>query len=71
MQWCKVIVLTALVSMFGMAIQNLEAAGVKEGDKITLEYTGMLSDGTVFDASSKHDKPLQFEVGGGAFDFWV
>ena len=25
----------------------------------------MLSDGTVFDASSKHDKPLQFEVGGG------
>ena len=25
----------------------------------------MLDDGTVFDASSKHDKPMQFEVGGG------
>ena len=25
----------------------------------------MLDDGTVFDASSNHDKPLQFEVGGG------
>ena len=36
MQWYKVIVLTALVSMFGVAIQNLEAAGVKKGDKITL-----------------------------------
>jgi FKBP-type peptidyl-prolyl cis-trans isomerase 2 len=65
MRWCKVIVLTILVSVFGVAIQNLEAAGAKKGDKVTLEYTGMLDDGTVFDASSKHDKPLQFEVGGG------
>jgi FKBP-type peptidyl-prolyl cis-trans isomerase 2 len=65
MRWYKVIVLTILVSVFGVAIQNLEAAGAKKGDKVTLEYTGMLSDGTVFDASSKHDKPLQFQVGGG------
>jgi FKBP-type peptidyl-prolyl cis-trans isomerase 2 len=65
MRWYKVIVLTILVSVFGVAIQNLEAAGAKKGDKVTLEYTGLLSDGTVFDASSKHDKPLQFEVGGG------
>jgi FKBP-type peptidyl-prolyl cis-trans isomerase 2 len=65
MRWYKVFVLTILVSIFGVAIQNLEAAGAKKGDKVTLEYTGMLSDGTVFDASSKHDKPLQFEVGGG------
>jgi len=65
MRWYKVFVLTILVSVFGVAIQNLEAAGAKKGDKVTLEYTGLLSDGTVFDASSKHDKPLQFEVGGG------
>jgi len=65
MRWYKVIVLTILISVFGVAIQNLEAAGAKKGDKVTLEYTGTLSDGTVFDASSKHDKPLQFEVGGG------
>ena len=65
MRWYKVIVLTALVSVFGVAIQNLEAASAKKGDMVTLEYMGMLSDGTVFDASSKHDKPLQFEVGGG------
>ena len=65
MRWYKVIVLTILVSVFGVAIQNLEAAGAKKGDKVTLEYTGMLNDGTVFDASSKHDKPLQFQVGGG------
>ena len=65
MRWYNVIVLTVLVSFFGISIQSLEAAGAKKGDKVTLEYTGMLNDGTVFDASSKHDKPLQFEVGGG------
>ena len=65
MRWYKLIVLTVLVSVFCVSIQNLEAAGAKKGDKVTLEYTGMLDDGTVFDASSKHDKPLQFEVGGG------
>lgn len=65
MRWYKVIVLAVLVSVFGVAIQNLEAAGAIKGDKVTLEYTGMLDDGTVFDASSKHDKPLEFEVGGG------
>ena len=65
MRWYKLIVLTVLVSVFCVSIKNLEAAGAKKGDKVTLEYTGMLNDGTVFDASSKHDKPLQFEVGGG------
>jgi FKBP-type peptidyl-prolyl cis-trans isomerase 2 len=65
MGWYKIIVFTILVSLFGVSIQNIEAAGAKKGDKVTLEYTGMLDDGTVFDASSNHDKPLQFEVGGG------
>ena len=35
----------------------------KRDIKVTFEYTRMLDDGTVFDPSSNHDKPLQFEVG--------
>jgi peptidylprolyl isomerase len=65
MRWYKIIVFTILVSLFGVSIQNIEAAVAKNGDKVTLEYTGMLDDGTVFDTSSNHDKPLRFEVGGG------
>lgn len=65
MRWYKIIVFTILVSLFGISIQYIEAAGAKKVDKVTLEYTGMLSDGNVFDASSNHDKPLQFEVIGG------
>jgi len=37
---------------------------VKKGDKIKVDYTGTLEDGTVFDTSEgKH--PLEFEVGEG------
>lgn len=37
----------------------------KKGDKVTVEYKGMLLDGTEFDASSKHGKPAEFELGAG------
>ena len=35
---------------------------VKKGDKVKVEYTGKLEDGSVFD-SSEGKEPLQFEVG--------
>jgi FKBP-type peptidyl-prolyl cis-trans isomerase 2 len=44
-------------------VENLKA--VKKGDKVKVEYTGKLEDGTVFDSSDKHDAPLEFIVGSG------
>ncbi|MGM5484972.1 MAG: FKBP-type peptidyl-prolyl cis-trans isomerase [Nanobdellota archaeon] len=38
---------------------------IKDGDKIKVEYTGTLEDGSVFDSSEKQGKPLEFEVGKG------
>ncbi|MFH0867852.1 MAG: peptidylprolyl isomerase [Candidatus Woesearchaeota archaeon] len=36
---------------------------IKNGDKVKIEYTGTLDDGTVFDSSEKHGTPLEFEAG--------
>lgn len=38
---------------------------IKKGDKVKIEYEGKLEDGTVFDSSKVHGKPLEFEVGSG------
>jgi len=37
---------------------------IKQGDKIKVNYTGTLEDGTVFD-TSEGKEPLEFEVGSG------
>ena len=36
---------------------------VKKGDKIKVDYTGTVEDGSVFDSSKKHGQPLEFTVG--------
>ena len=38
---------------------------VKKGDIVKVDYEGKLEDGTVFDASANHGKPLEFEAGAG------
>lgn len=38
---------------------------IKKGNKIKVEYTGSLEDGTVFDSSEKQGAPIEFTVGEG------
>jgi len=52
-------------------INKVKLAGIgdimaaKKGDKVKIEYTGTLEDGSVFDSTEKHGKPLEFELGSG------
>lgn len=42
-----------------------DGVGAKPGDTIVVNYTGVLPDGTVFDASANHGSPFTFTVGAG------
>ncbi len=35
----------------------------KTGDRVSVEYTGRLKDGTKFDSSKDHGQPLEFQLG--------
>ena len=51
----------------GLKIKHLAAgSGAKDGDTVSVLYTGKLQDGTVFDASDKHGgDPIEFVLGKG------
>lgn len=67
MRWGKIfpVFLTLLISIVFIQNSTADPAVAKIGDKVSIEYTGTFSDGVVFDSSSKHDAPLEFEVGAG------
>ncbi|OGN01231.1 MAG: hypothetical protein A3G51_01010 [Candidatus Yanofskybacteria bacterium RIFCSPLOWO2_12_FULL_43_11b] len=52
----------------GLEIQDLKVGTgpeAKAGDTISVNYTGFLENGTVFDASVKHGGPATFQIGVG------
>ena len=51
----------------GLKITFVKAGqGAKDGDTVSVLYTGKLQDGTVFDASEKHgNEPIEFILGKG------
>ncbi len=51
-----------------LKIETTEQGGgeeAKKGDRVSLEYTGTLTDGTVFDSSIPRGEPFAFKLGGG------
>jgi FKBP-type peptidyl-prolyl cis-trans isomerase 2 len=62
----KRVIFPTLVSiLLLLPLSALADTGAKSGDKVTLEYTGTLSDGTVFDSSKTNNSPLSFKLGEG------
>ncbi len=64
----KKLLLSCLISFFALLTFSIQASAAdkgpaKKGDEVGLEYTGTLKDGTVFDSSERHGKPLKFVIG--------
>jgi len=66
--WVSRALALTLISVLSFSAQWVlagEPETVKKGDKVTIDYTGSLKDGTVFDSSKNHNTPLTFVVGSG------
>jgi len=65
----KNLFLSCLVSFFAILSFSTQVSAdenkgpAKKGDEVSLEYTGTLKDGTVFDSSEKNGAPLKFVLG--------
>ena len=60
----KLFLLICILLLPAIAITGCGGAVAKDGDNVSVHYTGTLADGTVFD-SSRERAPLQFTVGAG------
>lgn len=63
----KISIIVTVLLLAVAILAGCDSAGnavAKEGDTVQIDYTGMLSDGTVFD-SSEGSKPLEFTLGEG------
>ncbi|MBQ7256990.1 MAG: FKBP-type peptidyl-prolyl cis-trans isomerase [Abditibacteriota bacterium] len=52
----------------GLKIEDIkvgEGEAVEEGDTVKVHYTGMLTNGKVFDSSKERGEPFRFTVGAG------
>ncbi len=60
--------MSAITSPSGLSIEDVtvgEGAVATPGQKVTVHYTGWLTDGAKFDSSKDRDDPFQFALGAG------
>jgi peptidylprolyl isomerase len=54
----------AMLLLGAVIISGCSAPRAVDGNNVRVNYTGKLSDGTIFDSSAGHD-PLEFKIGSG------
>lgn len=59
-----IVIIMLALAMAVIALSACSAPQVKDGDTVQINYTGKLSDGTVFD-TSVGSTPLEFKLGAG------